>query len=197
MSAEKAGAFEPYVPDGYWEQPRKILYIGKATDGLFTEENAAQQAFEGKKSHFWSFADEMSALADQNVRGRNNLVWSNVFKQGVRRGNPTGAEAEVQREKASQDLKHEVKRYKPDLIVLVTAGYEEEVVKAAFSISDGESSDESDGRLHESKCDGALSVWWRQAYKGVPPLIWMYHPQGKLQEYKNAALEQIALLMGW
>ncbi len=197
MSAEWAGIFSPYVPEGYWDQPRRILYIGKATDGPFTEEDDARKAFEHKRSHFWSFANEVSALADRNVQGRNNLVWSNIFKQGVRRGNPTGAEAEVQRARASQDLRHEVEKYRPDLIVLVTVGYEEEVVKAAFSISDGKSNDDSDGRLHEDSFEALLSVWWRRPYKGVPALVWMNHPQGKLREYKDAALKRIALLMGW
>lgn len=198
VSGEAAGIFSPYVPDGYWDQPRKILYIGKATDGDFTDEDVTEQAFKHKRTHFWSFADEVSALADQNVQGRHNLVWSNIFKQGVRRGNPLGAKAKGQRVKASQDLRNEIGKYKPDLIVLVTVGYEEEVVKAAFDINDGESSGDSDGKLYEDKIDGSLySVWWRRAYRSVPPLVWMNHPQGKSRAYKDAALKRITLLMGW
>jgi hypothetical protein len=89
-----SGEFRDHVPPRFLDHHRRILYIGKATKGEFSEENASELYFNGN-SPFWSFARSVSKLADADCRDLSNLAWSNIFKQGVTEGNPSGAIAET------------------------------------------------------------------------------------------------------
>ena len=134
---ELSGPFTCYAPSGFEDQKRRILYIGKATGGEFDGDDACERSFNGTTA-FWDFARSISRLADPNCTDLQNLAWSNIFKQGVLRGNPTGKIAETQRASAIQSLQEEVNQLQPHLIVLVNAGYYEEIPKAAYLIDDGE-----------------------------------------------------------
>jgi hypothetical protein len=163
--------------------------------GDFREPDAHERYFKGQ-SAFWNFAQAVSNAADHDCKDLSNIAWSNIFKQGVTAGNPTGEIADSQRESAVDTLREEVCRLKPSLIVLVNAGYYEELVKSAFEIIDGEVGDDALKRTAvegESKWD----FWSRAAYKQYPTLVWMYHPQGKRKQYTNAALDLVKAVTGW
>lgn len=198
MQQVAAGRFEPHVPEGFHEQKRKILYIGKATAGEFGEADAVAWSFENMQSPFWRFADRLSQLADPNIQGRANLAWSNIFKQGVKNGNPQGEVALDQAEESVQLLKEEVTKLRPDLIVLVTADYWEEIPKKAFDIADGESTQDADGKLKTVQAPGGrYGIWSRPSFKSFPPIVWLHHPQGKMTEYLDAAIAEVSRLTGW
>jgi hypothetical protein len=134
---ELAGKFECVVPVRYEDHERRILYVGKATAGLYVDVDVAK-LFSEKNSPFWNYARSISRLADPDCGDLSNLAWSNIFKQGVAVGNPSGQVAEEQREEAEAELRREAAELKPSLIVLVNAGYYEEIPKAAFLIGDDE-----------------------------------------------------------
>jgi hypothetical protein len=124
----------------------------------------------------------------------SNLAWSNIFKQGMTSGNPSGQIAEEQREQAEQELRKEVRTLMPSLIVLVNAGYYEEIPKAAYLIGEQELTE-----LRRTPVDGEdkFDLWSRPAYGEFPPLVWIYHPQGKRKEYLAAAIELIEHVADW
>ena len=150
--------------------------------------------FAGK--FFWDFARVISRQADPTCENLSNLAWSNIFKQGVTRGNPSGIIADQQRADAITALKKEVEDLKPSIIVLVTAGYYEEIPKEAFNIKDGEG---EANMLTESAAEGEgrYALWSRPAFAHIPPIVWMHHPQGKSGAYRAAALDLICKTAGW
>lgn len=189
-----AGKFQPYVPPGFNEHARRILYVGKATKGEFDEPNANESAFNGD-TPFWRFARSISELADPACKDLSNVAWSNLFKQGVTVGNPEGRTAEAQRDEAATLLRHEALTLNPTLIVLVNADYYEEVPRAAFDIPD----DTSENALIETQVPGELKfhLWHRPALGPFPLIVWMFHPQRKRSTYTTAALDLIARLTNW
>ena len=196
MAQEQAGRFKVTTHPDFHKQQRRILYIGKATAGTFEEDDAAEHAFEHGQSSFWRFARKISRLADPAMDNLENLAWSNLIKQGVTSGNPKSL-SEDQKAEAVGILRKEVADLKPNLIVLVTVGYEEDIPKAAFDIEDGETIG-NDGKLKTLPVsDQAYSIWSREVYRAFPPIVWLNHPQGKRLEYTDAALHEIKRLTGW
>jgi hypothetical protein len=188
-----AGKFQCYVPPGFALHERRVLYVGKATAGKYVDVDA-QELYSGKSSAFWNFARSISQLADPHCKDLSNLAWSNIFKQGVVSGNPYGKTAEAQRQEAEDELRKEVETVIPTLIVMVNAGYYEEIAKAAYLIGDDELSELNQTTVQgESKYD----LWSRPAHGDIPPLVWMYHPQGKRKEYLEAGIALIKKIAGW
>ena len=195
MSGLLAGKFTTHSSPSYKSRGRRILYIGKATAGAFEEEHASARYFNWN-GPFWDFARVISRRADPACEDLSNLVWSNIFKQGVTRGNPSGSIADQQRVDAVAELKKEAEELKPSIIVLVTAGYYEEIPKEAFDITDGEG---EPSMLIEAAAEGESrhALWSRPAFQGVPPIVWMHHPQGKSSVYRAAAVNLIVQTAGW
>ncbi len=175
--------------------PRRILYIGKATAGPFDGETPAEDSFNGR-GPFWAFARSVSKLADPACTDLSNVAWSNIFKQGVIKGNPSGNIAESQRDAATQALRGEIKKFTPSLVLLVNAGYYEEVPKMAFDIKDGES---GPGALIRTpvKGENKIDLWSRPQYDVFPPIVWMYHPQWKSKAYLDTARNLIRATTHW
>lgn len=193
---QAAGKFKCFVPPTFPEHRRRVLYVGKATAGEFNDEHANEKWFNNVDSPFWRLARRISELADPDCTDLSNLAWSNIFKQGVTRGNPSGKFAGGQRQAALQELKAEVDQLKPSLIVLVTGDYYDDIPKAAYQIINGEVGDQALTRKAvpgEEKWD----LWSRPAYSSFPPIVWTYHPQGKRTEYVEAALALVKQVSGW
>lgn len=190
---ELAGRFKCFVPNGFDRHKRRVLYVGKATAGEYMDVDV-QELFLSKRSSFWSLARSISRLADLGCKDLSNIAWSNIFKQGVVKGNPLREVAEAQRGEAEEELRKEASALAPTLIVLVNAGYYEEIPKAAYQIGDNEVTG-----LTRTEVPGEdrYDLWSRSAYGGLPPIVWMYHPQGKRKQYLNAALALISQVTGW
>ena len=191
-----ARKFETYIPQHFGEQERRILYVGKATHGD-CQDLDYREVHEEVSTPFWNFARSISKLADPKVHNSCNLAWSNIFKQGVVRGNPGTALAETQRGESIRMLVDEISAWKPTLIVLVNAGYYEDIPRAAYGIGyDGPSALEE----HPVTVKGAeykYALWSRPAYEDCPPIVWMSHPERKPREYTDAALALIKQVTGW
>ncbi|WP_263374494.1 hypothetical protein [Granulicella aggregans] len=176
-----AKKFETYAHANFSAQKRRILYIGKATRGD-CQDMIYSQVHEGLQTSFWHFARRISRLADPNVENYCNLAWCNIFKQGVIRGNPGRQEAELQRAQAEDGLREDLRTLQPTLIVLVAAGYYEEIPKAAFCME----SDTGPSALVETRIrfddgrDYRFRLWSRAPYQGFPPIVWMRHPRESL-----------------
>jgi hypothetical protein len=186
-----AGLFSMYTPTNYSEWTNRILYIGKATRGSFGE-GAAVRAFNGN-SAFWSFARKLSQLAEPECKDLSNLCWSNIFKQGVIDGNPKGALAKSQSNSAIASLARDIRKANPSLVVCVAAGYHEGQFRDALRLP--AESDDFEWRtvLGEPKWD----LYFRKCDGRLPPIVWMYHPQGKRIAYTEAALNLVSEKMGW
>ncbi len=195
MEQQFAERFEVYAPPNFADQPRKVLYIGKATAGDLKPKDV-EWVFYNKHSPFWDFATEISKVTGGD--GRSNLAWSNVFKQGVLNGNPRGSTAHDRRDESIEELRQDLQKTKADLIVLVTADYWEEIPKQAFDVLDGESLEDGDKKLKTTEVPGQKYAIWSRGATGIyPPIVWTNHPQGKLNEYRDAAVQVIREVTGW
>ena len=175
---------------------RRILYIGKATAGAFRPESH-ETAFDGP-TRFWSFAREISRIADPKCSDLSNLAWSNIFKQGVLVRNPDGDMARAQKSTSVAELRGEVEELRPTIIVCENAGSNEDVIKSAFDITDGLLTEQNPQGLEQVLVSGEKSdLWYRPQYANWPPLFWMYHPQGKSKAYTNAAIGLVQSRMKW
>jgi hypothetical protein len=180
-----AGLFVHYVPPGYFENSRRILYIGKATAGEFLDENAPAKWFNRNSGGFWSFARRMSKCANPDCANLSNLAWSNLFKIGKSRGNPNGKLAAAQKSLAVETLRAEIRCLKPTLVVCVAAGYQDHIFYDVLGIKQNI----DDGFVEEFY--GKWAFYSRPAYGEWPPILWMSHPQGKTRDYLEAG-ERIA-----
>jgi hypothetical protein len=172
-----------YCPPGFRHHTRRILYIGKATRGHISHAKLGKY-FNGP-SMFWTFARQISKLADPKCKDLSNVAWSNLFKQGVTQGNPRQKFAGQQKPAAIEQLRKEAKDLKPSLIVLVNAYYYEDVSRSAFYMPEGS----------EKACGSEL--WFRPRFRGIAPILWMCHPQFKKRAYLEAALSVIESELGW
>ena len=188
--------FETYVPPKYAEQQRRILYVGKATRGD-CQDLDYRQVHEDVHTPFWHFARRISKLADPNVEDTCNLAWSNIFKQGVAVGNPGSTVAEAQRAESIEMLRDELVSLKPTLIVLVNAGYYEDIPRAAYGIGYDGPSALTETPVIVKDAEYKYALWSRPAYEACPPIVWMYHPERKPAEYLDQALELIQNVAGW
>jgi len=182
-----------------------ILYVGKATAGSWglsdflcsptlTERHKFTADFlEGEvntgeySSAFWRFAHDLSkqvALSHRPIHGLQNLVWTNLCKIGVVRGNPGREILEAQSNLAIKCLRLEIQMYRPKLIVLVTGDYAGHLVTSAL----GEQMP-----WHEET--GPDGFWWREATDELPAILWTYHPERKAKNLLENWLQHASRLM--
>ena len=177
-----AGLFRGHEGPNFREAPTKILYVGKATAGPFDTEDASEKTFGCNSGPFWSFAKRLSRLAKGNPDELGHIAWSNLCKIGTVTGNPDRALVNAQAELAAETLRQEWLELEPSLIVCVAVGYQEQLVYSALGVTQND----NDG-FEEIPCGHASSLWRRPTLDGVPAFLWMKHPQGKLNEYLDAA----------
>ncbi len=178
-------------PDGY--NPKRIpsvLFVGQATGPNEAEEgNPSAEEIRDKigafqrdaalrphpRSGFWRFALCLSdALKRQtghaDIAPLQNLVWTNICKIGVRRGNPPKQIYEFQRELAIHTLRAEIASYKPKLVYWATWDYLVDVVREAVD----DPNDISWTKDLEDKW-----IWTRRPVNSLPAMVWSGRPQGK------------------
>jgi hypothetical protein len=173
-----------FKPDGYDLERKTVLYVGKALgnrtrNGDLPSPEACQNEFRrfledvvsGEYgSAFWNFALELSQrLAAQEGPRLRNLVWSNICKIGVQKGNPGKEIFEEQKCLAIETLRAEIKYYKPSVVMWVTGNYRAEVVGQVV---------EDPNEEHWEKSPEDEGVFFRGRMHSLPAMLWTYHPQG-------------------
>jgi hypothetical protein len=183
-----------------------VLYVGKATAGPwglsdflrsptvmerheFTAAFMKEEINTGEySSAFWRFGRDLSrqiGLSSRRpIHGLQNLVWTNLCKIGVVRGNPSGEILQAQGVLATECLRLEIQTYRPKLIVLVTADYADHLLTAAL----GE-------QMPWHKESGPDGFWWREATDELPAILWTYHPERKPQNLLEIWLQQASRLV--
>jgi hypothetical protein len=172
-----------------------VLYIGKANAGwecYSTVKQLRQHTARFLKngiiggdyqSAFWRFALSLS----DTVRGGyqtaplNNLIWTNICKVGVKKGNPSTKIFEMQRALGILTLRAELSEYRPRLVVWVTGDYGADVI--------GETIGDPEHALWNRSLE-KKGFWWRNRSEDAPAMLWTYHPQGKTRETVNSWLEK-------
>jgi hypothetical protein len=191
-----------FKPDGYDLERKTVLYVGKALGkrtrkgdlpSVETLQNEFRRFLEDvvsgeQGSVFWNFALKLSErLATQEGPRLQNLVWSNICKIGVCKGNPGKEIFEEQKCLAIETLRAEIEYYKPSLVMWVTGDYRCEVV--------GQVVDD----LNEKHWDKTLNAkWWfyqRKPMNSLPAMLWTYHPQGKKREMTAAWIDHACNLL--
>lgn len=172
-----------------------ILVVGKATDGDYWSHDyrdALQRSLddaiddrlelnrrfvrcEGNRRAFWKF---LCGLVDRDADpDLDGVIWSNVAKIGSRKGNPSGRLLSAQRDLAGRTLIEEVREYRPQLVVFVTANYADKIISDAFGFTDA-------GWKNSPKGAPDREVWWLRHSPDFPKarFLWVQHPQGKTRE---------------
>jgi hypothetical protein len=195
MTADKkwagkiAGLFYGHEEPGFRAAAKRILYTGKATRGEFNLENLDHDYFGCNKGGFWSFARRLADLTGGDRKKLENIAWSNLCKIGSVAGNPNTELVDEQADLAVETLKLEWAELKPTLVVCVAEGYEESLVYQAFNVTQNQ----NDG--FSTRNESGFVFWTRPAQDGMPAFLWMKHPQGKTQEYLDAALSIAAEML--
>ncbi|MBB5373001.1 hypothetical protein [Acidocella aromatica] len=169
---------------------RNVLYIGKATakdwyKPNFEAEPTVQARHQktceflqwieggGSTSAFWRLGKRFNDLmAQKQTASLSNLIWTNIAKIGVDRGNPSRTYLRHQQELAILTLIEEIKGYKPKLIVFVSSDYAKDIVREVFQSFDADQDDPSWIKNDEH-------IWWRPALGQLPFVACVGHPQRK------------------
>lgn len=178
-----AGPFLSYAPNGRVG----ILYVGKATGRAWhvrkfrgsikerlrrTKEWIAEVETGEYPFAFWNFFRELSK--------HSRVIWTNVCKIGVQRGNPHGRYLEFQRKLAIETLRLEIKSYRPRLVIFATGDDYRELISEVVA-------DKSWHRRSRMR--------WRNAEGNTPAILWIGHPQFKPRTLTRAWLRKAAELM--
>jgi hypothetical protein len=208
MRGRIAAPFLSVRPAGYDPMAvPSILYVGKATAGnwwrrsflssptvrerhqctaKFLEEWVRNGRY---NSAFWSFAHALServAVATHStIQPLQNLVWTNICKIGVLRGNPAGRILRAQSELAVASLRSEIKTYRPKLVVFMTGDFGEQLVDAV--VGDCEQKTWHKERGHDL-------FWWRKPIGSMPAVLWAHHPRQKPLSTLRTWLQQASRL---
>ena len=141
----------------------------------------ASEAFGCNSGPFWTFARQLSRLADGDPQTLGHIAWSNLCKIGTVYGNPGDDLVDAQADLAVETLRQEWTELKPTLVVCVAEGYQEQLVYLAFDVQ------QDHGDRFEIITTTEGKFWRRPAVDGMPAFLWMKHPQGKPREYIDAA----------
>ncbi len=199
-----AGLFVGHVPTGFADQPKKILYVGKATRGQFRrpadtsddptnfdwtlqlhQKYAAELFADLRCGGFWPFADKISKEMDSD--SRSNLAWTNLCKMGMTTKNPSDKLIDFQKSLAIQTLRAEIDLYRPDLVVFVTNNFAKQILFEAVNAEDIESWSKSEMETPREVED----IWWRRGRSDCPAILWMRHPQGATREQTGYAIKKM------
>jgi hypothetical protein len=196
-----------FKPDGYDLERKTVLYVGKALgkrtrNGDLPSAEACQNEFRrilravvsGEYgSAFWNFALELSQrLAGQEGPRLENLVWSNICKIGVRKGNPGKEIFEEQKCLAIETLRAEIKYYKPSLVMWVTGNYGGEVVR---QVVEDANVVEDPNKEHWEKSPEDKGVYFRRRMHSLPAMLWTYHPQGQHRQDTDLWIREACKLL--
>jgi hypothetical protein len=120
------------------------------TDGCYEEH---------KHSNFWQFHRRLRRSISAP------LIWTNLAKIGVQKGNPGWKFVSEQSELAQTTLNAEIAHYKPSLVILVTGRFgRHEVVSNVFDVD----------RNKEKDSVGIFLS--RNAAANSPAILWTEHP---------------------
>lgn len=161
-----------------------ILLVGKATDkdwrrkqflsaaGGSTEERvgerrkATQDHLDYVSQHqfsaFWRFWKRLSDIGSP-------VIWTNLAKIGVMRGNPGHKYLTVQQELARMTLRAEISEYRPVLVVITGDYAKSEVVLPVFG----------DRPCWKESSD--YEFCWIERSISEPAVLWTDHPERKLE----------------
>jgi hypothetical protein len=197
------------APDGYApERIPSVLYVGKAVGPNEPElENLNAMQLRQKTSEFLKrFASNQyrgSAFCDFGLRlsaalnrhaghleiaPLQNLVWTNICKIGVCKGNPPDLVYECQRDLAIQTLRAEIAFYQPRLVFWATNTYRYDAVRETVG-------DESENDNSWTKDLGERGIYTRGPFNSMPAMVWTPHPQGKPEPDWGLWIEQACKLI--
>ena len=197
------GLFVGHVPDGYKTEGKRILYVGKATDGAFevplssTKSSysrlvtIASDCFYCKPAAgFWSFAANLSRTLNRNCEELRNVAWSNLCKISASEGVPSNDLIEAQFDLACETLLTEIAECEPSVVVFVTHHFGEEILNKVVDTVNSLSWQRSENDVSRSVDD----VWWKNGGQGSPAFLWMRHPQFAPSTLKSYAIDKVQTL---
>jgi hypothetical protein len=172
---------------------RPILLVGKATGGCWklddflsrtaypidkrveerrnaTENHLKFMMRERKASAFWRFWKALGEIGSP-------VIWTNLAKIGVVRGNPSHKCVEAQRELACATLSAEIVEYTPYLVVVACDYAKKQITYPVFG----------ERARWTERGDGAC---WIDRTASVPAILWTDHPQGEKTEILRSWLEK-------
>jgi hypothetical protein len=186
-----ADLFLGFIPKGFKDQPKRILFVGKATAGPFKQEQH-QQCFNGS-SAFWQFARDLSGAAGNTDEELTNVTWSNVSKIGVVNGNPGQNLELAQSALAAKTLRQEIRNCDPSIVVFACDSHGDETIYEATSavrggVNDFDTNSSDHGDFFSR---GALDL----GAERLPPMLWHKHPQFKTLERRAEWIEEFNRLL--
>jgi len=200
--ANVVGPFLGSEPDRYDPSLPSVLYVGWATRGRWVDREEWQNAEEllakirdvRKKElntgggPFASLARRLSeaiakACSSNLAEPLQNLIWTDICKVGVAKGNPPEKIYRPQFHLAVDTLRAEIEAYHPRLVMFVTGHDYDEVVQEVVC----ETGDAS-WQQHQDFC-------LRYANQSLPAVLWTPHPQGKRKERVAAWIEKACELI--
>nr|WP_295738484.1 hypothetical protein [uncultured Acidocella sp.] len=174
-----------------------VLLIGKATSGtntrqnrevedlysvedikLRTQEVMAEQIGKpgrGDSSAFLRFALKLSYVYNESSLPFENLIWSNVDKIGLQKGNPRATNSGIPDALIAETIASEIKAYQPRLVFFATGWHRYGLVRKIILGLTGE-----DIKTGENE-----RFWLSQKAAIAPDFIWTMHPQKKNLETTN------------
>lgn len=184
---DPAGLFYGFSPAGYATQPRRLLYVGKATAGPF-ERVSDHEASRALNSAFWRFARRLGCAlrceetaVDEDPLGC--VAWTNVSKTAAKTVKAQERFLAGAEKLAICTLRAETSYLKPNVIVFVCGTFGESVVR---EIAGGG----GDHMWHKEGSHGLTlqdNIWWKRDPTGIP-CVWMGHPQGKKRDLLEKAV---------
>ena len=185
-SDEVAGLFRGWKSLSFGSGKARILYVGKASSGDFDSHDVHATSFNGKHS-FWDFARQIAERLDCTVE--QCIAWSNISKLS-RRQIKADAFLVDDVDLLVRTLKFEIKTVNPDIVVFVSAHFNDEVVR---QISSGELDFAWNRSENETADLNQGDVWWRKDKHRA--YLWMRHPQGAGIPRLRFASDKIAALI--
>jgi len=201
------------VGKNFFSASKRLLFVGKATNGWVTKEREVANLFdlenydrivnrddqmewvhdlEGvnniyntNKSSFWRLIKNVSSDILGIKDWYNYISWSNLYKIAPwEGGNPNGSLQKLQRETCISILNEELKLLKPNAVIFLTSGWENFYLDS-IGLSESKNSVESWG-------DYSFSY---QVFNEIL-YIQSFHPQGKPeQEHKEGLLKILLKVM--
>jgi hypothetical protein len=80
---ELAGQFRGHEGSAFRRADKRVLYVGKATAGLYDPGPEDENFFGCNRGAFWSFARRLNKLTGGNPGELENIAWSNLCKIGT------------------------------------------------------------------------------------------------------------------
>jgi len=195
------------VGNNYFNNDKKILFVGKSVNGWVTNNRNVDDLFdmnnegriinrndqmewvknlEGtndiyntKKSAFWRVVKQFTCLVTQKNDWYNQIAWTNLYKVSPKTGNPTARLKFKQLEQAKKILFKDIEILQPSVIVFLCSGWEIQFLQNTKLSNDYKSYYEwNKYKTFYKICDRVL-------------VIYSHHPQGKSEGSHVDALNGI------